>query len=271
MSDKHFTLITGGSSGIGRAMAREFASRGHNLILVALPGTELEETQQAIMADHQIIVHVLGIDLTQDHIGKTVFEWCQENQYSVNILVNNAGFGLGGLFDFHDLKQYNQMIKLNNIATVELTHNFLSHLKQNKPSYILNMSSLEATLPLPYKTVYAATKGFLYSFSLALREELKSHDVSVSVLCPGPVINDNPENLKRIASAGMGGKMLVMFPKDVAKEAIPGLLRRKQVIIPGMLNKTLVKVGKLFPTSMRMPILEKIFRSYSKQAEKNTK
>src|SRR5690606_18757741 len=134
-------------------------------------------------------------------------------------------------------------------------------LKVQSISFILNMSSMEATLPLPYKTVYTGTKNYIFAFSLALREELARSTVSVSVLCPGPVLT-NPEGLKRMNSHGKRAKLVMLMPEDVAKIGVDGLLRGKAVIIPGRLNWSIVKLMKLFPTQIKMKILERLFRVY---------
>lgn len=123
---------------------------------------------------------------------------------------------------------------------------------------------MEATLPLPYKSVYTGTKSFIYSFSLALREELAGSRVSVSVLCPGPVLT-NAEGLKRIEAHGKRARMVMLMPEEVAKTALSQLLKGKAVIVPGKINLAIVKCMKLFPTGLKMKLLERVFRVYRDQ------
>ncbi|MEZ4883789.1 MAG: SDR family NAD(P)-dependent oxidoreductase [Chitinophagales bacterium] len=258
---KPYALLTGSSMGIGRSMAHHLAKLGHHLILVALPDQSLENLAKELEQTYQIKAISYGIDLTKEDSPKKLFNFCIDNKLDVNILINNAGFGLGGLFENIDLDRYNSMMSLNTRTIIGLTHYFLPELKKHKQSYILNTSSMEAMLPLPYKSVYTATKGFIYSFSLALREELRPHNVSVSVLCPGSVLT-NEDGLKRIKAMGWRAKMVVMMPDEVADIALQKMFDKKAVIIPGGINQTLSKIAKFMPTSMKMNILEKMFSSY---------
>ncbi len=256
-----YTLITGASSGIGRAMAFECASRGMNLCLVALDDLALYETAQEIRRQYSVEVHCIGIDLTVESAPVEVYLWCRENDFDVDVLINNAGFGNSGLFEHNPLQEYYQMLELNNHALIGLTYQFLPDLKNHTSAHILNVSSMEATMPLPYKAVYTGTKNFIYAFSLALREEARNTGVAVSVLCPGPVLT-NPEGLQRLRSQGKSGKILMMMPEEVAKIAIRSMLKKRRVIIPGVLPYFIFKLLKVMPTSLKMRLLERIFRVY---------
>jgi short-subunit dehydrogenase len=260
-----YTLITGSSQGIGRAMAEECAARGMNLLLIALDNHLLPRAAQELRERYEVHIDYLGIDMTEKEATRRIYEWSREKGYPVNILINNAGFGRSGLFEKIDLQEYLTMIQLNNQALIELTYHFLPSLQQLPKAHIMNMSSMEATLPLPYKSVYTGTKNFVYAFSLALREELKESSVQVSVLCPGPVLT-NEDGLKRIKSQGRRSKYLLMMPEEVAPIAITKMLQGKGVIIPGRFPSFLVKIARLFPTTTKMSILERIFRPYKYEA-----
>lgn len=261
MNSESYALITGASLGIGREIAIELAKRNINLILVALPGKELEDVSESLKKNYNIRVYVLGIDLTVEEAPKEVFEFVQSKNISINILINNAGLGASGMFYKSDQNRNSHMIKLNNLALVNITHHFIHMLMDQPRAYIMNVSSMEATLPLPYKSVYTATKGFIYSFSLALGEELKETNISMSVLCPGPVIT-NEEGKLRAVAMGKRSKILMKMPDFVAKKAVEGMFRKKLVIIPGIIPHATVKIAKLFPTKLKMKILERIFRAY---------
>jgi short-subunit dehydrogenase len=256
-----YALITGGSMGIGRAIALECASKGMNLFLVALPGPELEATARAIRDKYSVKVAILEIDLTDDDAPHSVFRYAEHNGIRVNMLINNAGFGIGGYFEKSPLSLDYKMIKLNNLAAVGLIHHFLPMLKTFDRSYILNMSSMEARLPSPYKTVYTGTKNFIYAYSLALREELKQDRVSVSVVCPGPVIT-NEDGMQRLKAQGAKAKLLVKLPEEIAEVAVRGMLRSKTVIVPGFLPRLIMTISNFIPESLKMKILERIFRVY---------
>jgi len=228
-----YTLITGGSQGIGKALAMACARRDMNLLIVALDNEHLTETVNEIQEqfDH-LDVDCLGIDLSQKDAARQVFEWCRLKGYQINMLINNAGFGRSGWFEKMPLEMYRTMIQLNNQALFEMCYHFMPMLKENQPAHVMNMSSLEAYLPTPYKAAYTATKHFVFAYSLALREEMKQFGVNVSVLCPGSTIT-NEDGLKRIQSQGRKAKLVVMMPEPVAEIAIDELLKKKQIIIPG--------------------------------------
>ncbi|WP_158857300.1 SDR family NAD(P)-dependent oxidoreductase [Lunatibacter salilacus] len=262
MNEKTYTLITGASMGIGRAFALECASRDMNLILVALPDQVLEQVKNEILSENSVDVWIFGVDLTKEGGVFSLFNFCSEKAFRINMLINNAGMGAGGKFENLPLDKYLNIIDLNNKVLVQMTHYFLPVIKREKKGFILNMSSMEATLPLPYKAVYTASKSFVYAFSLAIREELASEGkVEVSVVCPGPVVT-NPEALKRMKAHGARGKMVAQMPEQVAAMAIRNLLKGKRVTIPGKLNWALVKVGKMLPTNLKMNLLERLFRVY---------
>jgi short-subunit dehydrogenase len=261
MNSKKYTLITGASMGIGRAFAFECASRGMNILLVALPEKALEETKKQVSEKYPVEVLTYSVDLTEQDAVKKLYDYCLREKIEVNILINNAGIGAGGRFESISHIVYIKMLNLNNLALTLMTYHFLPMLKQQPKAYILNMSSMEATLPLPYKSVYTGTKSYVYAFSLALREELAYSHIKVSVLCPGPVLT-NPEGLKRMSAHGNRSKMVMLMPEEVAFIGLKNLLKGRGVIIPGKVNWVVAKIMKLFPTTLKMKLLERVFRVY---------
>lgn len=255
-----FALVTGGCKGIGNAIAKECAMRGINVLLVSNDNECLLSARDTIRSMN-VQCHCLALDLTQDDAPEKVTNWIAENAFRVNILINNVGIGKGGMFHAMNMNDMQYMMKLNNKVLVELTYRLLPELQRHPESFILNLSSLEATLPLPYKAVYTATKNFVYAFSLAIAEELKFSNVNVSVVCPGPVVT-NEDGLKRLKAHGGRSKILMMYPKRVAHIALDGLLRRKRVIVPGFLNAVFFKLGSLLPVNVKMRLLERLFRVY---------
>lgn len=247
--------------GIGRAFAFECAYRGMDLLLVALPEAALEETKREVNESFRVNIITYGVDLTEPEAVQTLYNYCLQQKITVHILINNAGIGAGGRFENIPHEIYLTMLNLNNQAMTLMSYYFLPMLKQQSSAFILNMSSMEASLPLPYKSVYTGTKNFVYAFSLALREELAHSNVKVSVLCPGPVLT-NPEGLKRMRAHGKRAKMVMLMPEEVAKIGVDSLLKGRAVIVPGKINWTIVKLMKLCPTSLKMKILERVFRVY---------
>lgn len=249
--------------GIGKAFSISCAKKGKHLILVALPDEQLEEIQKEILTTYQVEVLIFGIDLTQEGAVRRVFEFCVDNKLTINLLINNAGMGTGGKFENIPLEKHLQIVDLNNKVLVLMCHYFLPMLQKQDKAYILNMSSMEANLPVPYKAVYTGSKNFVYAFSLALREELRCGSVSLSVVCPGPVVT-NAEVLQRIEAHGKRAKFVVLMPDEVAEISLKGLLNGKTIIIPGKFNWFLVKLSRLFPTAIKLGLLERLFRVYSR-------
>ncbi len=255
------TLITGGSHGIGLALARECLRHGHTVAIAALPDRHLDTAlaELTAQADADRVIP-LPIDFSEPDSIREIQEELRRGRLRVRYLINNVGFGRGGLFENTPLAEYQAMLRLNNGVLVDMCYAFLDDLKAERGS-MLNLSSMEATLPLPYKTVYTGTKAFVYAFSLALAEELRPSGVSVTVLCPGPILT-NEDGMKRMKAQGNRAKLLVAMPDDIAPGAIDGMLKRRAVIIPGFLPLFLVRLASVFPRRYRMRILEKIFRKY---------
>lgn len=258
-TDKYFTLITGGSMGIGRAIAYECAGRKMNLLLVSLPEPELEATAETIREKFSVIVHTLGTDLTDRDAPEKVYNWCRENGWRVNILVNNAGRAGTAVFEDSTF-EYNEIrIQLNIRALVCLTYLFLKDLKSCDRSFILNVGSFSAFYSIPYKSVYCASKAFVLRFSRALNAELQNTPVSISVVCPNGV-RTNPDTHKRISTHGILTQSVILSAEEVARIAINGMLKKRRVIIPGFLNKVLLVISKVIPPGIAERRIAKIFR-----------
>ncbi len=256
-----FTLITGASEGIGRAMAIEAAKRGWNLALVALPNENLQKISENLKQTYQIKTDFFEIDLTDEKAPQLVFEWCQKRGIQLNRLINNAGVGMGEQFDKLPYEFYEKMMGLNMVSLVYLTRLFLPELEKSPTASILNGGSLAGFHPSPYKSVYAASKSFVIMFSLALREELCRSGISVSVLCPGSVpTNDGAK--KRIPKNGYLARAAVLSSEQVARIALNKMEKGKAIIIPGFVNKLYYFIGYVFPFRLRAKFLSKLFRKY---------
>jgi short-subunit dehydrogenase len=262
VASNDYALITGASLGIGRELAKEFSRRKINTLLVALEEKELDEVKKHISEKYHTKVDALAIDLTEPASVGKIYEWCKSNGYTVRYLVNNAGFGEGGYFEDIPLERYLKMIDLNNKAYISTIHYFLPDLKKMNGAHIMNTSSMEATLPLPYKAVYTGTKNFIYAYSLALNQEVRRFGVKVSILCPGPVLT-NEGGLKRLKAQGKKANLILLMPDKVAKIAVKRMLGGMLIINPGKMNWWVTKIQKLIPTRLKMKILEKIFRAYA--------
>jgi short-subunit dehydrogenase len=257
-----FTLITGASEGIGLSFAREYARRGRPLVLVALPEKRLEKVSARIQEEFKVPVDAIGIDLTKDDASRRIWAYCRAKGYTVDTLVNNAGIGFASRFQHISMDHNLHMMKLNTQAMVGMTHYFLPMILAQPQGRILFMSSMEATLSLPYKSVYTGTKSFIYAFALALREELKQTGVKIHVACPGPVLT-NSAGLKRIDCQGWKARILMKSPETVVSCIMAGMEKNAVKIVPGVLNRLLIRVAACLPRATRMNVLERICRAFN--------
>lgn len=253
-----YTLITGASRGIGEAMAQYCAAKRHNLILIARSKDKLDDLASQLKQDYGVDVQVYAADLTDTSIPERVFSWCRENSFQVNILINNVGIGLYGQFGQLSLKEQLDVVQLNQIGTVSMTYVFLPMLEEQKEAYILNVASTACYQPIPYMSVYAATQAFIQSFSLAIREELKSKRVYVSCLCPGPTATDFFDRAG-LESLPVNSNEIKMLSEEVAEVAIEGLLDHVAEIIPGTSNTIGAYFSKLFPNKLVLKTVSGLF------------
>jgi len=174
----------------------------------------------------------------------------ERRNLSLNTLINNAGMGNTGFFDEGSPDFYEKQIRLNVLATTVITHLFIKSLRDKTPAYILNVGSLASFFYLPKKQVYGGTKSYIYYFSKSLKKELQSKGVYVSVLCPGG-INTNLSVTLINKNSPWSTRITIMNPEEVAVIAINGLLKGKEVIIPGRLCKFFLLMDKVLPSALK--------------------
>jgi uncharacterized protein len=244
-----YCLITGASHGIGRAISHEWASRGVSIVAVAIDEKALEVLKEEIESEFKVSCITLTKDLLNPDTPKEIFSWCVENNVDVQILVNNVGLGSAGSFEDTTMEFDLCLVKLNIFPMIQLTKLFLPTLKNFERSYILNMSSLGSYRPIPYKALYTASKAFIYSFSKAITSELKEDNVQVSVSCPAGVYT-NPAVVERIKASGKIAKWTSLYVDIVASYIVTGMLKGKNLIIPGRGAKVLMVLMRLIPESL---------------------
>jgi short-subunit dehydrogenase len=242
-----YALITGASKGIGKAIAQELAARKNNLLLIARSAEQLEQVANDLAKKHSIKTAYLALDLSTPNAAGKVYNWCLENSYTINILVNNAGYGLSGNFDKYTLAENQNMMQLNMVFPVSLTQLFLPELLLQPKAYILNTASSAAYQSVPGLSLYAASKAFLLSFSRGLHQELKRKNVSVTCVSPGATDTDfvvraqlGPKGLK-------AANQVNMTPEAVAKIAVKAMYKKKPEIITGTINKLSAFAAWLLP------------------------
>lgn len=252
-----FALVTGSSSGIGRAIAEELAKLGYHLLLVALPGGELEEAAKSIRDATGFRVDTFEADLCQEGADHQVVQWVRSLGVPVSVLVNNAGRGYVGAYTGFDHPFFQDLLRLNIMNLVGITTLMIPELRRNQTAYILNLGSMASFFPLPYKTVYAASKVFVLAYSVALREELKEAGISVTVVCPGAVTT-NDKVRERIEAAGLLGRITALSPGYVARKSVRGMLRKKRMVLPGISPKFSWYLGRWLPGIIRNGIIRRM-------------
>lgn len=247
---KKYAVITGASQGLGRSFAYELAKRGNNLVLISLPGQNLQILGEEIRLKSGVEVVCFERDFSKTEQVLEVASFINK-QFDVNLLINNAGVGGTKVFTHADTEYILRIIQVNVMATSLFTHQLLPSLMKQQRGFILNVSSLAAFSPVGYKTIYPASKAFIHSFSRGLCEELKNTGVFVSVVNPGPMAT-NADVRDRIKNHGIFGRMTVLDPDKVAKKCIDKIYRRDTVI---MVNPVSWLTLKLLPVWIMLPLL----------------
>jgi len=248
-------LVTGGASGLGYEFALLLAQDSHNLILIDIDSDKLIETKNELESKYSIKVTTLTKDLSIQNISEEIFE--EIGNTPIDVLINNAGFGLFGTFAETDWSREAAMLNLHIMTTTHLTKLVLKGMVERKSGKILNMSSLAGFQPGPLMTIYYASKAYILSFSEAIANELKGTGVTVTVLCPGQTKTSFQEVVSEKASENK-----ISFnmgcPKEVAAYGYQQMNKGKIVVVPGTINKVLSQLPRVFPRNMAANIVRKI-------------
>ena len=253
-----YTLITGASMGLGRELAIESARRGRNLILVALPGRNLAKLCEELTRRFGISAEARECDLTDE---KKLNELVKDilSNFSVDRLVNNAGIGGSRRFEESTPDYLDSIIHLNIRATTMLCRMLLPELKSHQEALILNVASVAAFGSLPYKTIYPASKAFVYSFSRSLSRELHGTSVKVAVVTPGPIVT-NPDVAMRIITQGMLARIGLLTAGKISRIALDAAERGKEVIVPGIMSRINRFLLHWCPESWRLALMSKVLK-----------
>jgi short-subunit dehydrogenase len=232
--------------GLGAEFARLFASEGYDLVLTARSVDRLTALQKEIEGLHGVRTHVVVRDLADPRAPVAIHNHVRAAGLEVDVLVNNAGFGMYGFFYESDLQTELEMIQVNIVALVHLTKLFVRDMVARKSGRIMNVASTAAFQPGPLQPVYYASKAFVLSFTEAIGNELRGTGVTATALCPGPT----PTEFQQRANVGkVRGLRLMMRvnPDVVVRAGYDGMLKGKPVVVPGALNNIIVFLLRLFP------------------------
>ena len=246
-------LVTGASSGIGEQFARQLAARGHDLVLVARRADRLESLASELPTEAKVV----ACDLTADaaSLGGRV----QELGAQVDLLVNNAGFGTSGPFLDHDPARDAEQVRLNCEAVVTLCHAFLPGMVERRRGGIINVASSAGFQPIPYESVYAATKAFAISFTDALHTELRGTRIRVMAVNPGPV----PTEWQQIAGYEPGRDVPApgeISAEQVVRESLAAWDKGRRSIIPGRTIRWFIRATSPSPRAIQLRVTERMYR-----------
>ncbi len=248
-------LITGGASGLGYELALLLAKDDYNLVLIDIDAEKLQEVKQGIETDFAVNVQIYAKDLSVVNISEEIM--LELKGLPIDVLVNNAGFGLFGSFWETDWEREKQMLHLHVITTTHLTKLVLKDMIQRGSGKILNLSSLAAFQPGPLMSLYYATKGYILSFSEAIANELKGTGVTVTALCPGPT---KTSFQKVVSNASSENKITFNMAnaKEVAAYGYKAMNKGKVYAIPGKFNKLLATLPRFIPRNTAASIVKRI-------------
>ena len=248
-------LVTGAASGLGFEFSKLLAKDNYNLILVDVNKKALVEVKNHIQNKYNAKVEVLTKNLGKADVSLEIFEFV--NGRSIDVLINNAGFGLFGPFAQTNWQRESEMLSLHINTTTQLTKLAIKAMVKRGYGKILNVSSLAAFQPGPLMSIYYASKAYILSFSQAIANELKDTGVTVTVLCPG----QTKTSFQKVVS-NTSSKIKTVFnmacPLAVAKYGYEAMLKGKTVAIPGSLNRFLAFISRFVPRKMTTRIVRKI-------------
>ena len=254
-------LVTGASAGIGAAIARELARRGHSLVLVARRKPRLDELASELTAEFGVRAVGFGADLSKPASVRRLRGRIEALELEVSVLVNNAGFATGGPFHESDPERELEQIRVLVEAPVALTSALVPAMVRRGAGAVLNVASTAGMQPMPYSAGYSAAKAYVLAFSEALHQELRGAGVTVTALAPGPVSTDFWEAAGW--EVGSGGSFESAVPRplwvtaeETARAGVRGLEQGQRVVIPGLPTRAAMLASSYVPNALKLPAIE---------------
>ena len=252
-------LVTGASSGIGTEIARELAGRGHGVTLVARREERLRELADELSGRHGVRAEGIACDLADPAAREGLTAEVADRGLTVEVLVNNAGFGSGGRFQELDPEAELSMVRLNVEAVVGLCGAYVPDMVERRRGAILNVASVAAFQPLPRQATYSASKAFVLAFTEALHSDLAGTGVTATALCPGAVATEFTE------VAGMGDieaetpSLFWMSAADTARTGVAAMEKGRRSVVPGPVNMAASVAGRHMPRSVLLPLYGRFY------------
>jgi hypothetical protein len=251
-----WALVTGASAGIGLELAKQLAAGGTNLVLTARRLDRLDALAKELASKHGVRTEILSADLTDANAAEAIFQFTSEKKIEVELLVNNAGFGVYGEFGKSDLAQEMKMVRVNCSAVVHITHLYLPSMIARRSGDILIVASIAGFQAVPFFSVYAATKGFDLLFAEGLANEVKPFSVRVCALCPGSTETE----FHAVAGTPRRSFKSQETSEKVARVGLEAMAKGKSYVISGLQNYLLTQSERLSPRSLVTKIAAKMYR-----------
>ena len=257
MADTKTVLITGASSGIGLELARIFASKGCNLVIVSRNVIELSRLKSELVEKHKIYVEEIEKDLSVPGAAKQVYDEVKSLSFEIDYLINNAGFGDFGEFHKSSWEKQERMMNLNMLALTHLTHLFLQDMVKRGSGKIMNVASTAAFQPGPLMSVYYASKAYVLFFSEAIANELEGTGITVTALCPGPT-KSGFQKAANMEKSGLVKEKNMPDSKKVAMYGYKAMMKGKRVAVQGLVNKEIAFFSRRVPKGMVLKAARKV-------------
>ncbi|HRZ28586.1 MAG TPA: SDR family oxidoreductase [Spirochaetota bacterium] len=261
MAVKKTALVTGATSGIGRAFAEEFARRGYDLIVTGRREKIIRETARSIEERFGVNVKVVIAELSEEKGVRKVLAAIRASG-GLHVLVNNAGFGLDNIFIREKIENHLSMVHVHVDASIRFIHAALPAMIERRSGVIINVSSLGAWVPGPLNSIYGGTKAFLNVFSESLQIELRAKGIRVQALCPGFTSTDFHAKMGVEDELREKKSIRWMRPEDVVACSMKALEKNRVICVPGFQKKLLVAIIRMMPKKIYTRIMEKMYREY---------
>jgi short-subunit dehydrogenase len=253
-------LVTGASSGIGAAIARELARRGHTLVLVARRKEKLDELAAELRAEYGVRAESVGCDLAKPLSRQRLPARAASLGLEVSVLVNNAGFATGGAFHASDPERELEQVRVLVEAVVALSSAFVPGMVKRGSGAVLNVASTAGMQPMPYSAGYSAAKAYVLTFSEALHQELRGLGVTVTALAPGPVSTEFWD-VAGWEAGGQSFESAVPRPawvtaEQAARAGVKGVEAGRRVVVPGLPVRAATLAGRYVPHAVKLPAIE---------------
>ncbi len=249
-------LVTGAAGGLGRCLCHEFARRGYDMVLVDLDGSRLQSLASGLSCMHGVKVETLVADLTDKNQRRALCQGIESRRWVLSGLVSSAGMDSEGPLSEIPLDRLESILELNVVATTELMRSSIRAHRKGERLFILNIASLAAINPMPYKAAYSSSKRFLMNITRAVAWENKGTGITTTAFCPAG-IPTNPTTIGRIKAQGFWGRATMLEAGTAARLAADAAIKGRELVIPGFVNRFVTAASALSPKRLTLSFIAK--------------